>query len=200
MAGQTEHEMNERPGPARLAVLAAALLAGCAAYRLPEPAAVSPETGARPSAEAPRPATAPRPAPGERIVAVATAKIGAPYRYGARGPDAFDCSGLVHYAYAAAGLPVPRTAAAQHRAARAVPIDQARRGDLLFFRDGGRISHVGIYLGGRRFVHAPASGQPVTISRLDEAWYREHFAGAGRLFQKTVSETITGTSENRLRH
>ncbi len=169
--------MNGRNLPGWLTVAASTLLFGCAAYRMPEGAAAPPVTP-----EIERLAQPDAPTPGEQIAALATTKLGSPYRYGARGPDAFDCSGLVYYSYRAAGLSVPRTAAQQYRAARAVPVDKARRGDLLFFSTGGHISHVGIYLGGDRFVHAPASGRPVTISRLDEDWYRQHFAGAGRLF------------------
>lgn len=114
-------------------------------------------------------------------VEYAMSVIGAPYRYGGRTPSGFDCSGLVFYAYGNAGFSVPRTSAAQMRAASAVEYDQARRGDLLFFGRGGRVSHVAIYLGDGRFVHAPQTGREVSVGYMRDEWYRQNFYRAGRL-------------------
>ncbi|MDP6450100.1 MAG: C40 family peptidase [Lentisphaeria bacterium] len=108
--------------------------------------------------------------------------VGSPYRYGGRGPNAFDCSGLVVYSYQAAGVKVPRTSALQFKAATPVDIDAARPGDLLFFSYSRKTSHVGIYLGNQQFVHAPSSGGNVSVQSLQQAHYREHFVGAGRLY------------------
>jgi cell wall-associated NlpC family hydrolase len=80
---------------------------------------------------------------------------------------------------------VPRTAAAQFAAARKVEPEMLRAGDLVFFRlvPGSReVTHVGIYTGQRRFVHAPQTGRSVGEASLDDPYYRERFAGAGRLF------------------
>lgn len=122
------------------------------------------------------------PSLGQRIVESAMAEVGKPYRYGGSGPDAYDCSGLVRFAHGAQGIIVPRTTEEQFRAARPVPVDRIVAGDLLFFRfDGPKVSHVAIYAGSGRFVHAPQSSRPVEVRSLDEPWYRSQLVGAGRL-------------------
>jgi cell wall-associated NlpC family hydrolase len=119
--------------------------------------------------------------PGTAALLAAESRIGTPYRYGGSGPDAFDCSGLVAYAYQQAGVTVPRTAAQQYAVARTVPRRDLRPGDLVFFRLSGReVSHVGIYAGDGQFVHAPQTGGQVRTANLDDEWYRERYAGAGR--------------------
>jgi cell wall-associated NlpC family hydrolase len=97
-------------------------------------------------------------------LAFAKAAIGKPYRYGAAGPNAFDCSGLVMSAFKKAGVRLPRTSAAQSRVGTPVRRDRLQPGDLLFFYTP--VSHVGIYLGEGKMVHASRSGQPVKISRI----------------------------------
>jgi len=120
--------------------------------------------------------------PGRILLQVAQSRIGAPYRYGGAGPDAFDCSGLVAYAYRQIGIAVPRTAAQQFAAATPVKRSDLRPGDLVFFRLESRsVSHVGIYAGDSRFVHAPQSGGNVRMASLEEEHFRRSFAGAGRL-------------------
>ena len=111
---------------------------------------------------------------------VAVRQLGVPYRYGGATEQGFDCSGLVQFAYARAGKGVPRTTAAQWQTARPVVATDLRVGDLLFFRIDGKISHVGLYLGDRRFVHAPSSGREVTIANLDADYYRKTFVRGGR--------------------
>ena len=112
--------------------------------------------------------------------------IGVRYKWGGSSPDSgFDCSGLVSYAHSREGISVPRTAAAQFAAARKVDPAALRTGDLVFFRlvPGSReVTHVGIYTGQRRFVHAPQTGRNVGEASLEDPYYRERFAGAGRLF------------------
>lgn len=119
--------------------------------------------------------------PGPEIARTAESFVGAPYRYGGSGPDAFDCSGLVYFVHRRHGIDVPRTAAQQYAAATPVRTRELRPGDLVFFRlEGRKVSHVGIYAGGDRFVHAPQSGGQVRFARLDEDYFRRSFAGAGR--------------------
>ena len=121
--------------------------------------------------------------PGRAVLQAAESRIGAPYRYGGAGPDTFDCSGLVTYAHREVGIPVPRTAAQQFAAATPVARKDLRPGDLVFFRlDGRDVSHVGIYAGDDRFVHAPQRGGHVRVASLDEEHFRRSFAGAGRLY------------------
>jgi cell wall-associated NlpC family hydrolase len=113
---------------------------------------------------------------------IAQQQLGVRYHYGGANPSAgFDCSGLVFYSYRQAGLHVPRTSQAQYTAAQKIALADARPGDVLFFRDQTKLSHVGIYLGQRRFVHAPSSGRSVSVGRLDSPYYREHFVAVGRL-------------------
>ena len=76
---------------------------------------------------------------------------------------------------------MPRTSRELFRAARKISIGEADPGDLMFFQDQTKLSHVGIYLGDGRFVHAPANGQNVAVGSLDSHYYREHLVAVGRL-------------------
>ena len=101
--------------------------------------------------------------------------VGAPYHYGGNTPRGFDCSGLVQYSYARAGVAIPRTTREQRRHSHAVNRKHLRPGDLLFFDQlGKRGSHVGLYLGDERFVHAPASGKVVRVSTLTNPYWQRH--------------------------
>ena len=116
------------------------------------------------------------------IAQLAVSMVGVPYRYGGDHPsEGFDCSGLVYYAYASSGETVPRTSQAQFDAARKISLAEAAEGDLLFFRDQEKLSHVGIYLGDGRFVHAPSSGDTVRVARIDAPYYQQHLVAVGRL-------------------
>ncbi|MET9453914.1 NlpC/P60 family protein [Streptomyces canus] len=92
-------------------------------------------------------------------VSAAQSAIGMPYVWGANGPTGFDCSGLTQWAYAQAGVALPRTSQAQRYAGRQVPLSQAMPGDLVTYR--GDASHVGMYVGNGQVVHAPYPGAPV---------------------------------------
>jgi cell wall-associated NlpC family hydrolase len=139
-------------------------------------------------------ATAPRepgesaaPAPvvptGSEIAMRAISLLGAPYLYGGNGPAAFDCSGLVRFVHEQLGIAVPRTAAEQYSKAKPVSLRGIEPGDLLFFAiRGSRVSHVAIYTGEGRFIHAPQTGRPVELRALDDDYYRPRLVGAGRLF------------------
>ncbi len=113
----------------------------------------------------------------------AEAMIGAPYRYGGSSPSGFDCSGLVVYSYARAGVSgLPRSAASLERVARPVALADLEPGDLLFFRLGGKkTSHVALYVGDRAFVHAPSSGKRVERVSFDHVYWAPRIARAGRV-------------------
>ncbi|HVL85785.1 MAG TPA: NlpC/P60 family protein [Pseudonocardia sp.] len=96
---------------------------------------------------------------------LAMSKIGAPYRWGADGPNAFDCSGLVQWAFGNAGIDLPRTSRAQSGVGERVSRSALQPGDLVFFYSP--VSHVGIYIGDGRIVHASTSGKPVKVSDVD---------------------------------
>jgi len=119
---------------------------------------------------------------GERAVAAALDQVGTPYRYGGNTPQGFDCSGLVHYAYRQAGRSVPRTTAQLWSASRTVGRQELEAGDLLFFSIEGKMSHVGMYVGGKRFVHSPQSGRTVEVTSMDMPFYRKALVRAARLY------------------
>ena len=121
-------------------------------------------------------------APGERAARVALDQVGVPYRYGGNTPSGFDCSGLVQYAYSRAGVAVPRTTGQLWATAESVELNQLRAGDVLFFDIDGKPSHVGLYLGEQRFVHAPATGRRVSVATLEADFYRDALLRAGRLY------------------
>lgn len=127
------------------------------------------------------PKTSPASGLGEQVAGVAASQVGAPYRYGGTGPGSFDCSGLVHYAYRQLGLEVPRTTGGQLRAISRVSVGAVQPGDLLFFRINGKVSHVGLYTGKSRFVHAPSSGKHVSFSDLENPYWKRRLVAARRL-------------------
>jgi len=144
-----------------LSALCIAVLAGCASA---PPAPVAAPGGAA-----------------DRAAAHAAKMVGKPYRYGGASPSGFDCSGLVHFSYLQAGVAVPRSTEDQLRAAKPVR-GSMQRGDLLFFdQEGKKKSHVGIYLGKGRFVHAPSSGRSVRTDALDSKYWKKHLAEVRRI-------------------
>jgi cell wall-associated NlpC family hydrolase len=116
----------------------------------------------------------------QQAASIAARQVGAPYRYGGNAPTGFDCSGLVHYSYLQAGKAVPRTTTQLWGGTSAIHRDEIRPGDILFFRIDGKVSHVGMYLGDNRFVHAPSTGRSVSIESLNSDFYRSAFIRAGR--------------------
>jgi cell wall-associated NlpC family hydrolase len=122
-------------------------------------------------------------APDPRILIVdsATAMIGQPYRYGGSSPGGFDCSGLVVYAAAGAGIRVPRTALDQLNFGQPVGRAELQAGDLVFMHLSSKELHVAIALDHERFVHAPSSGGFVRIDSLAAAPYARGFIGARRV-------------------
>lgn len=108
--------------------------------------------------------------------------IGKPYRYGGDNPSGFDCSGLVRYSYARAGIGMPRATPAQRNVTTLISVRSLRPGDLLFFnQEGKKASHVGIYLGKDQFVHAPSSGKRVRTDSLRSDFWKKNFAEARRV-------------------
>jgi cell wall-associated NlpC family hydrolase len=108
--------------------------------------------------------------------------VGAPYRYGGASPqEGFDCSGLVYYSYTSSGYAVPRTAQDLFKAAQKISLEDAIEGDLVFFQDQAKLSHVGIYLGEGMFVHAPSSGDAVSLASLETPYFQRHLVAVGRL-------------------
>lgn len=119
---------------------------------------------------------------GGAVAELAADMVGARYRLGGADPaEGFDSSGLAFYAYSQAGYRIPRTSEDQFRAAHKIALADADAGDLVFFQDQAKLSHVGIYLGNGLFVHAPESGERVSVARLDAPYYQEQLVAVGRL-------------------
>lgn len=112
-----------------------------------------------------------------KAVAVAKKQIGDPYRYGATGPHAFDCSGLVQFAWKKAGVKIPRVTYSQFaRIKKKVSYKNLQPGDLMFFRGLG---HVGMYVGKGKMIHSPSTGKTVRVEKVS-GWRKASFAGAVR--------------------
>jgi len=120
----------------------------------------------------------------QSIVNAAKKMLGVKYSYGGTSPSrGFDCSGLVQYSHKTAGVSIPRTTSQQFKSAKRISRRYLKAGDLVFFKTAvSRIaSHVGIYLGNNKFIHAPSSGKRVKISSMKEKYWRKRFTGAGRV-------------------
>ena len=168
------------PNPAAagsgLALLVATLLGACG--------------GHAPVRDAPPPArhwatNAPAdPVAANAVLMRALSLVGTPYRWGGDTPEGgFDCSGLVNYVYRdMLDLRLPRTSRqlAAWQGPRIAP-ERLAPADLVFFGSDGGVSHVGIYVGEGRFVHAPNTGGTVRLDRLDGTWWRDHYTGARRV-------------------
>jgi len=112
----------------------------------------------------------------------ALAMVGAPYRYGGVDPAGFDCSGLVHYSFRKIGIALPRDTRSLRRVGVEIALDNLAKGDLVFFdQEGKKSSHVGIYLGDGKFVHAPSTGGKVRADKIDLTYWRKHFNEARRI-------------------
>ena len=120
--------------------------------------------------------------------------VGTPYRYGGNTPESgFDCSGLVTYVFRdVLDLRLPRTSRelAAVQGPRIAP-ERLAAGDLVFFGSSGNVSHVGIYVGEGRFVHAPSSGGTVRLDHLDGSYWRDHYSGAKRVLNGSLSNIVT---------
>jgi peptidoglycan DL-endopeptidase CwlO len=122
----------------------------------------------------------------------ALAQLGDPYRWGATGPDSFDCSGLTSSAYRAAGVSIPRVSRAQWGAGLHVQVDRLLPGDLVFYADNpgdpASIHHVGLYIGNGLMVHAPHTGDVVRVASI----WRESYAGATRIVPGVITPGVPG--------
>ncbi len=158
-----------------LSALLAALLSACGS---PGPrSSVSTET----IAQASRPVSE----KGNEVVLYAMGLLDTGYRFGGKNPEAgLDCSGMVSYIYGqAAGLKVQGSAADIARSSRPIERNALRPGDLVFFNTLNRsLSHVGIYIGDTRFIHAPSTNGRVRIDRLSDSYYAQRYEAARTFF------------------
>jgi cell wall-associated NlpC family hydrolase len=151
------------------------------------PAAPAAQPAAQPEPLAPAPPPVVAPASGD-VASFAMQFVGYNYIYGGASPSGFDCSGLVQYVYAQYGVYLPHNAAAQFSTAYGTSIGNTANlapGDVVFFAGtaGPGISHVGIYIGGGRLVHAMSPGYGVQVSNLYDSYWISHYAGAIRPYR-----------------
>ena len=174
------------PGCGRLAPIVAAAIAvvvtGCGRDVVRDPPQRVPVVAQRDW-----PAVTPAdPAAANAVLMRAISLVGTPYRYGGNTPQGgFDCSGLVNYVYRdMLDLSLPRTSRelADYQGPRVAP-EQLATADLVFFGSGGEVSHVGIYVGEGRFVHAPSSGGTVRLDHLDGSYWRRNYSGSRRVLR-----------------
>ncbi|MBI2297502.1 MAG: C40 family peptidase [Armatimonadetes bacterium] len=120
---------------------------------------------------------------GDRLVLTAMAYLGTPYSRGGSSRGGVDCSGLVYMVCRANGISMPRTSRDQYGVGHRVSGGNLRPGDIVFFKDTYRsgISHVGIYIGDNKFVHAVRPGRGVSVTSLSDSYYASHWAGAYRV-------------------
>lgn len=160
--------------------------AAAALARAEEAAAQTAATSSTESAPSPPPAETPSTpvlppdaTKAQQVVAIAMQYLGVPYKWGGASPQTgFDCSGLTMYVYAQVGVSLPHYAAAQYQLGRPVSKAELEPGDLVFFRGLG---HMGMYIGGGNFIHAPRTGDVVKISSLSESYYVATWVGARRV-------------------
>lgn len=149
--------------PAAPALAQPVTIPGVGTFDVPD----APGVPALPNVPAPvapaAPFVAPTTSAAQQAASAAQSKIGAPYVYGAAGPNAFDCSGLVQWAFQQAGVSVPRTSEAQAGTGRPVAQGDLQVGDIISFYGGG---HSGIYVGNGNVVHASTEGSPVSIASV----------------------------------
>ena len=120
----------------------------------------------------------------DELVRTAKRFIGVPYRWGGEDrKNGFDCSGLTMVCYRLNGLNLPRNSRSQFNSGRWIPKAKLKKGDLVFFatRGGKRVSHVGIYIGGGKFIHAPRTGKKVRIENMSNSWFAKRYMG-GRTY------------------
>jgi hypothetical protein len=156
----------------------------------PAPSIRSDPGPAERSESSPALATAAGPKESGELIGIVREAMGTPYRWGGTDRDGFDCSGLIQYAYRAIGVALPRRSADQARVGRAVPteIDRLVAGDILTFSEvpGGEVSHVGLYLGGGRFIHSASDGVRESDLRADDPrgrWWYLRWVGARRVLE-----------------
>ncbi len=117
----------------------------------------------------------------EEIVKIAKQYLGYPYKSGGNTPNGFDCSGFTQFVYKKAGYVLPRTTSDQYFYLEPIKIPQ--KGDLVFFTIyRNQVSHVGLYIGNFKFIHAPRTGKSVEIADLRNPYWKKHFVGSRRVF------------------
>ncbi|MCR5605769.1 MAG: C40 family peptidase [Treponema sp.] len=137
----------------------------------------------------------------EALIKYSKQFLGASYQRGALGPNSFDCSGFIYVSAQGVGMQLPRTSQAMYNFATSIPDSEREKGDLVFFKttSSGNISHVGIYIGDNKFIHCASDGPEtgVIISSLNSSYWKNHYAGSGRIFpQESENIAVTVNESN----
>jgi cell wall-associated NlpC family hydrolase len=120
-----------------------------------------------------------------KIVRTAEQYLGVRYQKGGASPNGFDCSGYVMYVYMKNGVLLPRSVQAQYGVGRKISRDEMQTGDLVFYKTSRKkYSHVGIYIGDHRFIHAPRTGKRVSYADMDKSYWKKRYIGAVTFMQK----------------
>jgi len=164
-----------------VALLAMAALSGACASRgnlKPQPFPLPAGSPAPAPTVVPPPPTEPR----QTLIATALSFRGTPYRNGGSDPNGFDCSGFTQWVFARHGVALPREVEEQFKAGRKIKQDDLKPGDLVFFHTVSRgASHVGIFVAGDQFVHAPSSKGVVRVESINSSYWSQRFLGGRRL-------------------
>ncbi|MEA4920242.1 MAG: NlpC/P60 family protein [Clostridiaceae bacterium] len=120
----------------------------------------------------------------QQIIDYASTLLGTPYVYGGASPKGFDCSGFTKYVYSHFNISLPHSSSSQYKSSvTKISRSELQVGDLVFFSSGGSgVGHVGIYVGGGSFIHAPSAGKSVCYDSLDSSYYSSHYIGSGSIF------------------
>lgn len=121
----------------------------------------------------------------DNLIELANKQLGKPYKWGASGPDSFDCSGFTYYVYKnSTGISLPRTSTQQSKIGKTVSKNNLKPGDLVFFNTSGKgISHVGLYVGNSKFIHSPSSGKNIKYDSINSSYYSKKFVIAKRVLE-----------------
>lgn len=124
-------------------------------------------------------------------VSIAKKLLGIPYRWGGTSAKSgFDCSGLVTYVFKQLDKTLPRMPRDMFKQLEQVAIDRVKPGDIVFFNTFAQLSHVGIYIGNRQFIHAPTKGKNVSIDSLDSAYYSKRLVGVRRIASDSSTQNL----------
>ena len=124
----------------------------------------------------------------KKIERTAKSHLGKTYKWGANGPYTFDCSGFTKSVFNQHGIKIPRVSRDQAKVGQIIPWNYLKKGDLIFFdsKKSSRVSHVGIYLGEGKFIHASSSKHRVVISNLESNYYTKHFKWGRRVAETNM--------------
>jgi cell wall-associated NlpC family hydrolase len=123
----------------------------------------------------------------DRIEKEAKSLLGIKYKYGATGPNQYDCSGFTKHVFSSQGITIPRTSKEQAKVGKYIRYSELKKGDLIFFRsnNSNKVSHVGIFIGNGKFIHASSSKKKVVISNMNSNYVITHFKWGRRVDSKS---------------